>query len=682
VPDAGGQGTPIDGSGAEALTAPSVLGGRYRLVDDEPIAELDSPGATACVVRDNNSPSANLFARVLAAGIIPRKDTMIPLRGGRDVQIMRPVEWGVVALRPLKRNAFAIVFERPAGGPLVSPGAAAFTPMPVSDLTTRVLGPAALALAHIGRRGITHRAVRPDNLFMGGEDTSHVLIGECVSCPPGFGQPAAFETIEMAMTPPLGRGPGTPADDMYALGVTVLALALGRIPLAGLSAEEIVEAKLARGSFIALLAGERVPFGLREVLRGLLADHPKERWGLPQIEQWLGGGINKSIHDNVQSRMDRPITFRGKDYWGFRDLADAFGKSWQAASTTILEEGFSKWTARGLGDADLAEDVARTLKSARIEAASNPGPDPKLVAQICTILDPDGPIRYRGIIAMPNGLGPMFAAAVRDGARDDVSHICDMLVKGLVIDWLTWREENEKSDLSLALKPYKQFQQLLRHAGPGYGAERCLYELNPHLPCQAPAVEPYYVEKLEELLPTLEMVVRRTGGLPTIYDRHFAAFIANRAKRNMDREFAAMEEARGDPVLVKLGMVRLLAWLQTEYGPVSLPNLTEWLAADLESAADRFASKTMRGEVRRRLAAVAPQGELAAVYNAVCDKSLLARDDTGRRAAVQEYVAARRRIGELESSDATLGARELGARVAAWLGGAAALVSAALVILG
>jgi hypothetical protein len=554
--------------------------------------------------------------------------------------------------------------------------------MPVTDLTTRVLAPAALALAQLGRRGITHRAIRPDNLFMGGEDTSHALIGECVSSPPGFGQPAAFETIEMAMTPPLGRGPGAPADDMYALGATVLALALGRMPLAGLSTEEIVEAKLARGSFIALLAGERVPFGLREVLRGLLADHPKERWGLPQVEQWLGGGMNKSIHDITQSRMDRPITFRGKDYWGFRDLADAFGKSWQAASATMLEEGFGKWAARGLGDADLAEDVARTLKSARIEAASNPGPDPKLVAQMCTILDPDGPIRYRGVIAMPNGLGPMFAAAVREGARDDVSHICDMLVKGLAIDWLTWRAESETSDLALALKPYKQLQQLLRHAGPGYGAERCLYELNPHLPCQSAAVEPYYVETLDELLPTLETVVRRTGRLPTVYDRHFAAFIANRAKRNMDREFAAMEEARGDPVLVKLGMVRLLAWLQAEHGPVSLPNLTEWLAADLESAADRFASKTMRNEVRRRLAAAAPHGDLAAVYNAVCDKSLLARDDAGRRAAVHEYLAARRRIGELESSDATLGARELGARVAAWLGGAAALVSAALVILG
>ena len=133
MPDAGGQVAPIEGGGAGAATAPSVLAGRYRLIDDELIPELDAPGATACVVRDANSPSANLFARVLAPGVIPRKDTMISLRGGRDVQIMRPVEWGVVPWQPLKRNAFAIVFERPAGGPLVAPGAAAFARGEVVD---------------------------------------------------------------------------------------------------------------------------------------------------------------------------------------------------------------------------------------------------------------------------------------------------------------------------------------------------------------------------------------------------------------------------------------------------------------------------------------------------------------------------------------------------------------------
>lgn len=677
VPDAGG----AEIERGRAAMAESILADRFSVRFGEALPELDAPGAKAFVVRETHGTPRDLFARVLEPGAIPRKDLMTPLRAHRDVQIMRPVEWGVIACPPQNRNAFAAVFERPAGGPLVPLGATAFAPVPVAELTNRILVPAAMALAQLNRRSITHGAVRPDNLFAAGTGSNHIIVGECVTSTPGSAQPAAFVTIEQAMTPPLGRGPGIGADDMYALGATVLALAMGRVPMADLSVEEVIQAKLSRGSFIALLGGERVPFGLREVLRGLLADSAKERWSIVQIEQWLGGGMNKALHDVSDSRMDRPVMFRGKERWGFRELAHGFGQDWRAASSTVLDEGFGKWVGRGLGDADLADELKKTLKSARIDAAANPGPDAKLVSQICSTLDPDGPIRYRSVVAMPTGLGPLLAAAMREGARDQVNDICDLLAKGVAMDWLAWHAEGASSDLAVALKPYKELQQLLRHSGPGYGVERCLYELNPGLPCQSVAVEPYYVETLGDLLPTLETVVARTGKLPAVFDRHFAAFIANRAKRNLDREFQAMEEARGDALLVKLGMVRLFAWLQTEYGPAHLPQLANWLADDLKDAAGRFASKTIRAEVQRRLLAAAPQGDLSAIYNAACDKALMARDEQGKRAAVQEFVKARRRIALLEARDSAEGASAAGGRVAAWLGGAAAFISAAVVVL-
>jgi hypothetical protein len=659
--------------------AAPMLAGRYLLLEDQPLAELDAPGTTACAVQDTHNPSNSLFARVLLPGTILRKELLIPLRSHRDVQIMRPVEWGVVSWPALHRNAFCVLFDRPAGGPLVAANAAGFAPMAVSDITGRVLAPAVRALAQLARRGITHRAVRPDNLFMSGDSASNFLIGECVTSPPGFAQPAAFETIESGMTPPLGRGPGTYNDDLYALGATILALALGRMPLAGMTTEDIVVAKLARGSFIALLAGERVPFGLREVLRGLLADSAKERWGFSEVEQWLGGGMNKSLHDNPEPRMDRPFTFRGKEHWSFRELAHEFGKDWRAASAAILDEQFSKWATRRLRDADLADEVAKTVKSARIEAAANPEPDPKLVSQFSAILDPEGPIRYKGVVARPDGLGPLLAAAMRDGARDEVNAICDLLSKGLAIDWLTWREPGSNADLAVTLRPYKNLQQLLRHGGPGYGPERCLYELNPQLPCQSKGVEPYYVDAIADLLPTLERVVKTTGGLPALFDRHFAAFIACRVKRNLDRDLAALEEARGDPIAGKLGMLKLFAWLQAEHGPVSLPSLCTWLAQDLGSACDRLASKTLRAEMRRRLLLAGDSGDLSQLYNVLQDRALLSRDEQGRRAALQQFIVARREIAELRGGDFGDAARANGWRLSAALGTAAALLSAVVV---
>jgi hypothetical protein len=663
-----------EGMGEHSAGAP-LLAGRYLLLIDRPLPELDAPGATACAVQDTHSPSNSLFARVLAPGTIPRKDLMVPLRGNRDIQIMRPVEWGVVPWPATRRNAFSVVFDRPSGGPLVAPNAAGFPPMSVSDITGRVLVPAIRALAQLARRGLTHRAVRPDNLFLSGDVNSQLLLGECVTSPPAFGQPAAFETIESAMTPPLGRGLGTYNDDLYALGATLLALALGRMPLAGTPTEDIVAAKLARGSFITLLGGDRVPFGLREVLRGLLADNVKERWGYTEVEQWLHGGMNKALHDNPELRMDRPFPFRGKDHWGFRELAHEFGKDWRAASSAIIDEQFSKWATRRLRDADLADDVTKTIKSARIEAGANPEPDARLVAQLCAILDPEGPIRYKGISACPDGLGPLMAQAMRDGAREETNAICDLLAKGLAIDWLTWRVSGSNADLALALRPYKNLQQLLRHAGPGYGPERCLYELNPQLPCQSKGVEPYYVDTVAELLPTLERVVKSSGGLPAVFDRHFAAFIACRVKKNLDRDFAALEEARGDPVAAKLGMLKLFAWLQAEHGPVSLPALCVWLAQDLEPACDRLASKTMRAEVRRRLLLAGDSGDLSQLYNVLQDRAMLTRDEQGRRAALQRFVATRRDIAALEAGDFGEAARASAWRLSAALGVAAAIGS-------
>jgi hypothetical protein len=195
-------------------------------------------------------------------------------------------------------------------------------------------------------------------------------------------------------------------------------------------------------------------------------------------------------------------------------------------------------------------------------------------------------------------------------------------------------------------------------------------------------VESCYVESIRDLLPTLEDVVARTGGLPAVFDRHFAAFIASHSKRNLDRDFQALEEARGDAVLAKLGMVKLFALLQAEHGPPSLPRLTAWLAADLEGAVERFASRAIRAEVRRRLDAAAPQGDLGALYNALYDSVLVARDQRGRRAAVHEFLAARRRISELEGRDNAEGAHAVAGRLASWLGGAAALGSIVLVIMG
>ena len=59
-------------------------------------------------------------------------------------------------------------------------------------------------------RVLTHRSIRADNLFYADEARSAVVLGECVSAPPGLDQDVIYETIENGMANAVGRGPGRP----------------------------------------------------------------------------------------------------------------------------------------------------------------------------------------------------------------------------------------------------------------------------------------------------------------------------------------------------------------------------------------------------------------------------------------------------------------------------------------
>ena len=85
-------------------------------------------------------------------------------------------------------------------------------PIPSEVIRDQIIAPGIQTLAQMARRGQTHRAIRPDNMFLAENDGASVMFGDCVCSPPGWGQPAALEPIEMAMTPNWARGSGTVAD--------------------------------------------------------------------------------------------------------------------------------------------------------------------------------------------------------------------------------------------------------------------------------------------------------------------------------------------------------------------------------------------------------------------------------------------------------------------------------------
>ena len=72
------------------------------------------------------------------------------------------------------------------------------------------------AFKALNEMGVTHRGVRPSNMYWSGSDKSTVMLSEAVSAPAGHDQPGVFETVENAMAVPAGRSAGSTKNDLYA----------------------------------------------------------------------------------------------------------------------------------------------------------------------------------------------------------------------------------------------------------------------------------------------------------------------------------------------------------------------------------------------------------------------------------------------------------------------------------
>jgi len=119
---------------------------------------------------------------------------------------------------------------------------------------------------------------------------------------------------------PSGRGAGSLADDLYALGVLIAVLLSGGNPCAEMSDEEIVQSKINRGSFATLLSSRRFSLPCTEALRGLLCDEAEERWSVSNLEFWANGRHLSPKQPLLPGKAPRPFVVKGRDYWNLKAL--------------------------------------------------------------------------------------------------------------------------------------------------------------------------------------------------------------------------------------------------------------------------------------------------------------------------------------------------------------------------
>ena len=640
-----------------------ILDEKYRILPSSPLVELGTPGAKAYVARNLKNPGELLFARICEPGVFPRVEVMVQLKNMHEAAAIIPEDWGPVFWPVTGQRCFAIVFRRPEGGPVMPSLRAKSAKIDSERILRSLLTPALTTLMLFERRKITHRTIRPDNVFSTGTDGGNFIFGDCVSVPPSWGQSTIFETIESSMTPAVGRGGGTIADDIYALGATMLFMGLGQCPVAEMSDKEVLAGKVENGSFVTLLGGEVIPGGLREPIRGMLSDDPLDRWSLDDLFHWSAGTLRRSARPIRDYRTDRPVKFREREYRNTRMLAHAYGIHWKEAAKQLRSKEFDTWLHRGLSDSDLVEVLEGIITS----SAGSEGDvgDAKLTTRVCSAMDPEGPLKYKGLTVMPDGMGYALSAAVEAGDKDTIILVTELIQKGIASDWFEQKIVLGRSDLTLESKAFKTLQQFVRHSGPGYGVERVLYELNPFLPCRSKPVSTAYVYSLRDLLPALDKFVEEKGSLGKLVDRHIAAFIASRIKGSVDNQLAALEHSTGVSVGAKIAMTGLLAKVQNEYQHQMTPNLTAWLVDELQPAIAKYHSKSLRKRIAEKMEEVAISGDLIGLYQTLSNKNIVAKDDKGQSRAKREYTDSMREIKRLESEEYQFEAKRTGWRIAA-----------------
>lgn len=639
---------------------PVRLGERYEIYPDRPLLELRSSNAAGFVAGERDHPTGNSFALVCDADLPPRHEMMKALNSVHGEALLVPRGWGVVDWPPTGRRHFAVIFDRPSGGRIAQAITDTIEPMSEEELIRYVLPPVVAALQELLAAGLTHRAIRPTNLFYRDASRRGVILGECVSAPPAALQPIVCETIESAMTLPTGRGNGTAAEDLYALGVTLVFLRFGKIAVAALGDDQLLAEKIGRGSYAALLGSERLSGPIIEVLRGLLTDDPRERWSMQDLQAWLEGRRQTPRPPMLVKRATRPFEFAGQPIYTARSLAHAFAREPIAAVRALKGPDFDVWLQRSLAD----EDRTRMLKLALGEGhdVGLAGHDERLIARVCIALDPPAPIRYKSFATAIDGFGTALVAAFR--GRGSVQHIAEAMAGRLPQFWFS-AQSGVKPESVPILKNFERLRLFIDDRRPGFGIERIVYEMNPKLHCLSPIIEPDYVLDVGDVTAALERASQKRTGDDFQVDRHLAAFIAARYRLAGIDWYDALNS--GEPAQRVLGVLYLLTRLQSIKGPASVPALAQRVARQLPLVIDRYHNRARRARITAELPKAVAKGSLGDLLILVDNATDRARDVQGYQLAQREYAAVEREFDLLrvDAPKRPERAAELGQRYAA-----------------
>lgn len=619
------------------------LKGRFQILSNAPLPQFDSPCAHAFEALEFGDVGQKCMAMVCKPGM-PVREQLIRSIAGVGFQSIAPVlEYGAIDWPLTGEKRFVIIVGRPRGDVYAPASAATFPKMPEQDIIRMVAQPAIAAMRELHSRNLTFRGFRIDNLYWNDAGKQSLMFGESYSCPPGCRQSAGYEQIISAMCDPTARGEGGINEDIFSLGVVMLFLAVGKNTLFGQAEDTIIFNRIEEGSFPVYTGQYAIPAIIFEALRGMIVDDVETQWSLDDLEAWARGSRQAIKPMRSQRQASRPFTFAEKNFLFVPSLTYCLTKNWFQAGEAIRNKSLDAWLRRSLSDEKLADTVQATINPSG--PSSRNIADDILVARTCIALDPEGPIRYRNFMGRIEGLGTALAMAQGDVEKTNL--LVQMMTSKLPINWLALQPKNYKNYHTLLAK-FEMMPSILDNARqPGFGMERCLYELNPDMPCQSEAFRSQYVSTPSEILPALEAVSRRADRPSTPIDRHLAAFIGARMGEVKDSDLRGLGPP-ADQVARILAMLGLLSKMQRIFRVRELPGLSSWCLDCLRPAMGAFKNIARRKRMIEAVESASRSGMINDLMQHASNEQEWALDEAGFKRAALEHATITLRILSLE----------------------------------
>ncbi|MCQ2915045.1 MAG: serine/threonine-protein kinase [Alphaproteobacteria bacterium] len=617
------------------------IGGEFYVYPDSPIPALDMQNAKAFKAEAIDKSQSKVYALVCNPDLPIRNDHITKRKGLKLAGLLRLVDAEVAMWPDFNRKTMILIYDYPEGG-RVGTGMR-FTPKFTKDevnIGPKWVSPILSALSELSERGLTHRAIRPDNLYYLDEEKTQVVLGDCISAPPAFEQNDSLEPIPSMMCNPIGRGDGSIADDLYSLGGTLVWLAVGYNSTEGMTNDELIELKLSKGSYAALLGHERIVLALTELLRGLLLDDENLRWNTIQVQQWIDGRRATPLQNRITKTSSRSIQYCGAEYDNYPLFAYALMKNWDSAAETIRSERFETWILRGFEDKPMLAAINAAKELAIIQFSNREKQNDYLVFRTILNLYEHAPIVMRGYRFMPSAIGYMLAYSYMH--NEDVTTITMMILKGYLEAWYQVHQNLQ------AIQALKTVSNNIQRQELGLGIERVLYELCDGVPCQSPLIKKEYCVSERDILPAIENASKTVDTSQLPLDRHIAAFLMIHYSSKIGE--AISDTNSSHPGIAARGLLRAYATLQAVFGPEKLNGLSSWMGNHIAEMIKNYHNLETRMNLEKTLPKLIRKGSLVEVYQTLDNPEAKQKDQQDFLNAQKEFAGMAKEVEELETN--------------------------------